>query len=200
MFTRFLSAATGGGVITLGLFWVMHVLIVNQPQVIADARERGTLVLEEVRDDSDLQVMEQTPQFEDLKEPIEPVPERRTPDYAGPRVAVSLPPQESAGYDRTPIEHSGFGDGPLVTIVRVQPTYPIRASERGLEGFVTVEFDVLADGTVSNVRVIESSHSLFERPAIEAAEKFRFKPRVVDGIAQPSYGLRNRFTFEMERG
>ena len=84
--------------------------------------------------------------------------------------------------------------------VRVQPVYPVRAQTQGLEGHVLVQFDVMADGTVTNITVIESSHKVFERSAIEAAGRFRFKARVVDGVPQASYGLRNLFTFEMESG
>ena len=64
---------------------------------------------------------------------------------------------------------------------------------------MTVRFDVNADGTVSNVTVMDSSSHVFERAAIKAARKFRFKARVVDGVPQPSYGLQNRFVFKMER-
>ena len=91
-------------------------------------------------------------------------------------------------------------DGSLVAIVRVEPTYPLRAEESSLEGYVTVRFDVNADGTVSNVTVVSSSHRIFEKAAIKAASKFRYKARVVDGIAQATYGLQNRFVFKMERG
>ena len=69
-----------------------------------------------------------------------------------------------------------------------------------LEGWVVVEFDVSGSGTVENVRVIESSHRVFERAAVRAAERFRYRPRVVDGVPQPTRGVRNRFRFEMERG
>jgi len=48
--------------------------------------------------------------------------------------------------------------------------------------------------------VIESSHAIFEQAAIKAARKFRFKARVIDGIAQPTYGVQNRFVFRMESG
>ena len=62
-----------------------------------------------------------------------------------------------------------------------------------------MQFDVNPDGTVTNVTVVESSSKIFERAAIKAAQKFRFKARVVDGVPQPSYGLQNRFVFKMER-
>jgi protein TonB len=71
-------------------------------------------------------------------------------------------------------------------------------STRGIEGWVTVQFDVLPDGTVGNVTVIESSNRSFERSAIQAAGRFRFKARVVDGVPQTSTGVQYRFRFELD--
>lgn len=89
-------------------------------------------------------------------------------------------------------------DGALVRLVAVEPTYPPVAQRRGLEGAVTVRFDVTANGDVDNVEVMESSHGVFEASALRAARKFRFKPRVVDGVAQRSAGVVYRFQFRME--
>ena len=36
-------------------------------------------------------------------------------------------------------------------------------------------------GTVKDVTVVESTSSLFDRAAVNAALKFKYKPRVVDG-------------------
>ena len=83
-------------------------------------------------------------------------------------------------------------------MVRVTPVYPIRASTRGLEGYVIVQFDVMADGHVANVVVVESTHAVFDSPAIKAAERFKFKPRVVDGVALVTEGIQNLFRFNLE--
>ena len=45
--------------------------------------------------------------------------------------------------------------------------------------------------------VVESTSSLFERAAVEAAYKFKYKPRVIDGIAVEVPGVRNKITFEI---
>jgi protein TonB len=89
-------------------------------------------------------------------------------------------------------------DGPPVALVRVSPTYPARAQQAGLEGWVLVQFDVSATGTVTNIRIIESSAAVFENSARRAAARFRFKPRVVDGIALETRGIQNLFRFDME--
>ena len=87
---------------------------------------------------------------------------------------------------------------PLISIVRVQPTYPSAAAARNLEGWVDVRFDVLTDGEVVNVDVISSSHRVFESAAVKAAQRCRFRAPVVDGVPQVATGIEYRFRFDME--
>jgi TonB family protein len=72
----------------------------------------------------------------------------------------------------------------------VAPTFPQRATERNLEGWVDIEFTVGTDGRTRNVVVTDASHeTLFRREATEAVEKWQFEPRQFMGraIEQTSY-------------
>jgi protein TonB len=72
----------------------------------------------------------------------------------------------------------------------VAPTFPQRASERNLEGWVDIEFTVGTDGKTRNIVVTEASHdNLFRREATEAVGKWQFEPRMFMGraIEQSSY-------------
>ena len=72
----------------------------------------------------------------------------------------------------------------------VKPVYPPRALERGIEGWVDVEFTVQADGKTTDVTVAGASHeSYFRREAVAAVEQWKFEPRVFmnRAIAQRSY-------------
>jgi protein TonB len=62
---------------------------------------------------------------------------------------------------------------------------------------VDVRFDVLTNGQVSNIVVTASSDRVFERSAIRAAQKFRFRAPVVNGVPQVATGVDYRFRFEM---
>ena len=197
MFVRIASAVTSGTFITLSLFWVMNQLIAMQPGALVEPRERTVLTfLPQLEDEP---VAAQEPPIVRIEEltRVEPVPQRPNDTSPTPAVGVPVPPPPSppTGSNELP---GVLGDGPLVAIVRVQPVYPIRAQEQGLEGHVLVRFDVMPDGMVTGITVVESSHRVFERAAVDAAGRFRFKARVVDGVPQASYGLRNLFTFEME--
>src|SRR5690606_4447136 len=56
-------------------------------------------------------------------------------------------------------------------LFKVAPEYPVTAARRGIEGHVILEFTVTRTGTVSDVIVVESSHALFNRAALEAARE-----------------------------
>ena len=199
MLFRYVRAVLSATAVTFGLIWVMQALVQTGPQTVVEPGPRGTLGIAEVREDSEIE-RDRPP--EPLPPPAEPPPIRPPQEFEttepGGGLTVPPPPDTPGPTSHGPL-FATVGDGPLVAVVRVQPDYPPRASQQGLEGWVIVEFDVTAAGTVENVRVIESSHGVFERAAIRAAERFRYRARVVDGVPQPTRGLRNRFRFEMER-
>jgi protein TonB len=56
----------------------------------------------------------------------------------------------------------------------------------GKEGWVKVAFTITARGTVTDAVVVESKpRRLFNRSALTAIRKWRFKPQVVDGKPVP---------------
>jgi protein TonB len=75
-------------------------------------------------------------------------------------------------------------EGDIIPIVVIRPMYPREAAMQGLEGWVKVEFTITAVGTVKNPRVIDAKPPrVFNREAIRAILKWKFKPRVIDGVA-----------------
>ena len=91
-----------------------------------------------------------------------------------------------------------IAEGDYLPIVRVAPVYPARALSRGLEGYVDLEFTVTTAGTVRDPIVIFSTSSLFERAALRAVLKFKYKPRVVDGVPVDVPGVKTRISFQIE--
>ncbi|MFK7955847.1 MAG: energy transducer TonB [Lysobacterales bacterium] len=82
----------------------------------------------------------------------------------------------------------GAGDnsaeGDIIPLVRIQPQYPRRAAIAKIEGYVTVEFTITETGTVTDPSVVDSKPPrVFDREAIRAILKWKFKPRVIDGQA-----------------
>ncbi len=66
---------------------------------------------------------------------------------------------------------------------QVAPTYPASLLNEGTGGYVDAEWVILKDGTVTRVRVIESSHVEFEDPVIEAIGQSLWNPGIKDGVA-----------------
>ncbi len=60
--------------------------------------------------------------------------------------------------------------------------YPAAARDQKIEGYVKVAYDVNADGTTSNARVVESvPPGVFDASALAAVRTWRFKPAVDHG-------------------
>jgi periplasmic protein TonB len=193
MFSRYASAVSSGTVVTLGLFYLMQLLITMPATLEAAQRVHGTLAWTPVP----------PPPAPPLTDPIPdktfvepPLPPTTRPTAGGDDYTPVAPYPQPAP---RPLQHefNVVPDGPLVVVMHVEPTYPGPALAQGLEGTVLVESDVSASGSVTAVRVVESSDRVFERAALDAAKRFRYKPRVVDGVPQPVSGVRYLFRFEM---
>ena len=75
-------------------------------------------------------------------------------------------------------------EGDIIPLVVIRPMYPRDAAMKGIEGWVKVEFIITEIGTVKDPRVIDSDPPrIFNREALRAILKWKFKPRVVDGVA-----------------
>jgi protein TonB len=68
-------------------------------------------------------------------------------------------------------------------VSRVDPTYPMALRKAKVEGIVTLVFVLTEDGRVEDARVETSSRSEFEKPALDAIRKWRFRPGMKEGQA-----------------
>jgi protein TonB len=75
-------------------------------------------------------------------------------------------------------------EGDIIPIVVIRPMYPREAALSGTEGWVKVGFTITAIGTVKDPTVLDADPPrIFNREALRAILKWKFKPRVVDGVA-----------------
>ena len=90
-------------------------------------------------------------------------------------------------------------DRDTVPIVRVEPMYPARAAQRRIEGWVIVEFSIGKIGTVKNVKVVDSEPgTVFDRAALSSVSKWKYKPRVDNGVAVATHGHQTKITFKLD--
>jgi len=92
------------------------------------------------------------------------------------------------------------GDGEYLPIVKVAPIYPRRAQTRGISGYCIVEYVVTPTGAIRDPQAVDCQpKGIFERASLKASEKFKYKPRIVDGEPIEVAGVQNKFTFELEQ-
>ncbi len=197
MLARYASAVTTGTLVTFGLLFVMQLLITLQPGAKSEPRPR--VPIDWIKLETPESPVATRKEVVDKKKLTEAEAPPVRPRTTGGHEALFVTTADPAPPTTTNLTTFGvFTDGPLVALVRVSPVYPSRALTYGIEGYVVVQFDVTAEGLVVNVVIIESTDSVFDSAAIKAAERFKFKPRVVDGLALASYGIQNMFRFTLD--
>ncbi len=74
-------------------------------------------------------------------------------------------------------------DSPLTPLVKIPPIYPMLATRRGIEGYVTVEFLVNKKGLVQQIRILESRpEHIFDKSVTACVSQWKFKPGTIEGI------------------
>ena len=63
----------------------------------------------------------------------------------------------------------------------VKPSYPSSLKSEGVSGLVAVQIVIDEKGEVLDAKATKSSHPDFEKPALEAVKKWKFKPAKKDG-------------------
>jgi protein TonB len=94
--------------------------------------------------------------------------------------------------------NAGLSDRDPLPLVRVEPEYPPQARQRRLEGWVQVRFTISTAGSVRDAVVVKSSHSLFERNAVQAVSKWKYQPQLREGRPAEAPGQQVILRFKME--
>ncbi len=204
---RYAITGLAGFSITVGLFFTMQSLIANSGD--RELKKVETTIVEFSRTIQDTQTQvrerklpdkvenEQPPEPPEIDLSNVPKPTNQGMTNLGVMVSqVSLVGGPSLGGPPS--------DGEEVPLVRIEPRYPPRALSRGIEGWVQLEFTVSETGAVIDPQVIDSEpSSIFNRAAIRAVERWKYKPKVVDGVPVARTGVQVVLTFKIageERG
>ena len=187
--------------VTLSLFWLMQYLIETADRTLNDSGAGNLVDFVRVKRDEAIERRQLKP-----KKP--PPPQAAPPQPPTPQLDNLNPNAEKIAISAVPVETDiqmtggfslGVGEGDYLPIVKVAPIYPNRALTRGIEGYCVVQYTVTRQGTTKDPLVIESqcTSSLFHRASLNAALKFKYKPRIMDGEAVEVPGVQNKFTYEI---
>lgn len=190
---RFMISVGAGILVALLLFLLMHALIGGR-EGFQRPEETGRVVdFVRVRADDVVQIRERRkPEPPPPPDQPPPPPQLQTdaPQQAVQQMLNIEIPNISVGVTGGPMVAAAWGsgdmsgDGDIIPIVRIEPNYPREALMQGIEGWVRVRFTIAPDGSVLNPSVIEANPPrVFNREAVRAILRWKFRPRIVDGVA-----------------
>ncbi|WP_227718119.1 energy transducer TonB [Microbulbifer sp. Q7] len=132
-----------------------------------------------------------------LPPPVKPQPVERTLEPAQVPISVGPPVVTQQTID------PGIVSSDPLPFYKPAPRYPRRALAQGIEGYVVVEFTITRSGSVRDPRVVGGFDSagapteVFNSSALNAVERFKYRPTLVDGNPVEKHGVRNRITFKL---
>jgi protein TonB len=172
--------------VTFGLFWAMQALI-GVSGKLEEGRPPPSVEFVRLKRDT-------TPEEKKREPPKREKPEAPPPPPDISMSKASLDTGEGVGAIAPQIDASdalsggigmgGGSDRDAVPLVRIQPEYPMNARQRGIEGWVTIEFVITRTGTVKDPVVVASQPgSIFDRAALRAIRKWKYNPKIENGEA-----------------
>lgn len=202
MVIRFPLALLGGLLITFMLYFGMNMLILTTGQEKDDAKSFKIIDTRIPPKQSELDLKDRKPPKP--KEPEKPPEPPKFDQLSSAKPSASATDMnfefQGAKLDGG-ISFEAASDREVLPIVRVEPMYPTRALSRGIEGYVILEFTVLASGAVDEASVVileGQPEGMFDSAAERAVKKWKYRPKVVNGQPVPQYGIRTKLTFQLE--
>lgn len=184
--------------VTLSLFFLMRYLVSSEFELPDEVASIGEIDINREKRDESVNVDDLEQKRPERAEPPPPPPKTQTQRTPPKAQGIQINLASLSGVNIDP--NSNFrSDADVQPIVRVPPQYPVRALERGIEGWVLVEFEITEYGTVENPVILDADPpNIFNRAALKAVIKWKYKPRLEDGKAV-RWKDKVVLTFELEK-
>ena len=198
VFIKTSTAVIGGAAMTFAAFAFMQYLISGEQR--APVKPGGDIIVEifQAPEDSKVRHIQKI----QPPPPMPKVPQKAPPldTSADPVLAIS---------DFTPVTIDDFGGdinntinrptGDATPIVRINPKYPTTAARDGIEGWVQLSFSISPNGEVIDPVVINAEPKrTFDREAIRAIKRWKYRPKVIEGVAQLQTGQTVQLDFKLD--
>jgi periplasmic protein TonB len=184
---------------TGGVFWGLWALI-NGPVQFSDLKPAVRIEFTRLRHDSEAESKRQ--------EKVERQKPVQTPDMPQIAMGASSAPGDSVSMLNPNVDTRGAmsgmkisagSDRDIVPLVRIPPEYPARAQQRGIEGWVMVEFTISPSGTVLDPKVLDADpKGIFDDAALKSISRWKYNPKVENGVAVERRGIRVVLRFDLE--
>jgi len=201
---RYSASTALAAAVTFGLVFLMSTLISTGKFDLKDVKRGRIIDFVRLKRETDVQAKQRTlPQAQELEAPAPPdldlssLPPPDLGQLGGIGTSSFSPDLDISG---GPSLGAGGADTDVVPLVRVNPQYPSRALLANVEGWVHVEFTITAAGTVKDARVLDADPpGYFERAALAAVQKYKYKPKVEDGAAVERAGVQVVLSFKLSK-
>lgn len=193
--SRYLSAFGSAALVTISLFYLMQYLISGNHSLLAVTQSGNTFDIIRLNRTEDIV----TKQRQLPDPPDEPIPPTKTqkitqtkakPQIVAPALNLPLPGLPALQLQRDLLTGVSAEvtapqqNNEVIALLKVEPDYPRKAARQGIEGWVKLEFTVLEDGSVTDIKVVDAEpRRVFNKSAKRAIKRWKFKPRVVNGKA-----------------
>ncbi|WP_077529148.1 energy transducer TonB [Vreelandella utahensis] len=207
---RLIFAIAVGGAITVALFGLMVWLVTNENTGLGDSSNDDPINFIQYEEEPETRTKDRRSKPEEPEDPPPPPesPEPVAQQQTDPREAMPEMDMPNMDIDM------GAGSGPYVgdfssdagvntnatPTSRVPPQYPLEARREGTQGFVTLEFTIRPDGSVTKITVVDSHpEGTFEQEAKRALSRWTFEPKEQDGRKIP-HRARQTIRFKLNSG
>jgi len=209
---RIAFSLLSGIAIALALFWGMQYMVMNNQQGLKKTDNVRMTEFVRLKQESQIQTKER--QIPNKPKPKERPAQPKMQAYTAQVSKIAAPDMDMPNLD-IPLHTSNFsgsvlsgqnikmGAGAISTsvipLVRIPPQYPMRAANRRIQGWVKVEFTITTEGKVKDAVVIDAKpSSIFNRAALKAIKRWKFKPLIIAGEAQEQRAMQT-LEFKLSR-
>jgi len=199
MTPRYPIALVFGAVFSVALFWLMWHLV-SAPIRVDQMQQATRVEFTRMRQDTEAETKRQDKVQPDKPPPVPEIPRMSMTAGAVDNNVARLAPMVDPFGAMSKLKMSAGSDRDIIPLVRITPDYPPRAVSRGIEGWVIVQFTITATGAVKDAIIVDSDpKKIFDDAALRAIARWRYNPKIEDGVAVERVGVRTRLTFQLEK-
>lgn len=197
---RMISVVLLAAGVTISLFLVMKVLVTGQEYEIEEELAAIGIDFVRVEREEESQTKDRAVKRPSKVEPEDPPPPPKLAQPSRPNIDKASMSADLGAFNLAGLNLNAPVDGDTLAIVRILPRYPSRALSRGIEGWVLMEFAISELGLAVNPVVIESEPpGIFDRAALSAVKRWKYRPMIEDGRPRMRPGVRQLISFEIAK-